>query len=377
VACLLAAYSAVLLVYSPLTRSLIDGQPGEVALADFGSFYASGQAAAQGLDPYGVYPLTMDAALGAGHGAAVNLNAPLSVSVFQLFIGFDPASARLGWFLVSIAAYAISVVLLVWTSPGARDPLRVVAPFALAGFTETLDLGQVYAVLALWTTLALLLMRRRPLVAAILLGFVAAFKPNFLVWPVVLVVVGARRIGLAALAAAVGFSVLPVLQFGPGIYAQWLSALGLEQVNPQMANASIAGAAVRLGLPGQIGVALAGVGAVLLLVWLRRTPTQPASLWALAASLLCSPLAWVGYTAFLLPVFFAARWSLALAVGAALLCAPRLLLQPLADSSTLLRLTVGNAYTLGWLLLLAAMWMSQPKSDEAYFLQRQKVVTGL
>jgi hypothetical protein len=61
VTCLLAGYAAGLLLGNPFLGEL-------PPLGDFGSFYASGQAAAAGLDPYAVYALTMN--------GAVNLNAP-------------------------------------------------------------------------------------------------------------------------------------------------------------------------------------------------------------------------------------------------------------------------------------------------------------
>jgi hypothetical protein len=64
-ACLLGAYAAASLFAVMVALNLSGASAEGVPLADFGSFYASGQAAGQGLDPYEVYPLTMDAHLGA------------------------------------------------------------------------------------------------------------------------------------------------------------------------------------------------------------------------------------------------------------------------------------------------------------------------
>ena len=158
--CLLAAYTSILFIASPFTERLLGTGTDPLPLGDFGSFYASGLAASQGRDPFDVYPLTMDASLGRGHGAAVNLNAPFSVVLFQVMTVFDPESARLGWFVATLAACGLMVVLLVRANPTNRGPLHFIWPFAMAGFWETINLGQVYAFLALLTTGAWLLLER-------------------------------------------------------------------------------------------------------------------------------------------------------------------------------------------------------------------------
>src|SRR4026209_340810 len=73
-------------------------------LGDFGSFYASGQAAAAGLDPYLVYPLTMN--------GAVNLNAPPALLLFAAVAGVDVYVARSAWFVATVVAVAATVVAL-------------------------------------------------------------------------------------------------------------------------------------------------------------------------------------------------------------------------------------------------------------------------
>jgi len=134
---LLAVYGCALLLASPFAAALLGSPSGPVPLGDFGSFYASGEAARQGLDPFGVYPLTLDANLGQGSGAAANLSAPFSVVLFQFMSAFDPQSARLGWFVASLAAFGLSVGLLARSNWRIRS-LHIVWPFAMAGFWETL-----------------------------------------------------------------------------------------------------------------------------------------------------------------------------------------------------------------------------------------------
>jgi alpha-1,2-mannosyltransferase len=354
-ACVIGAYAAATLVYNPLTASLVSGPADSVPLADFGSFYASGEAARRGLDPYEVYPLTLDAALGRGTGAAVNLNAPISLPLFQVVSVLQPAPARLDWLLATCAAYLATVGLLMWAYPSFRGPLTLAWALALTGFIETVLLGQVYALLALVSTAAwVLLMRRRWSAAGGLIGLTVAFKPNFVVWPVLLLVAGYRRAGLVSLAAAGAIGCVPMVLYGPRVYFDWLEALRLEQVNPQVANASVDGMLARDGAPPLVAVAagLVLLATIAVLVWRRQPDTEATSGLALLALLLGSPLAWVGYTLFLLPLIARARMTLWIVAACALLCIPRLLLQDLADASLVMRITVGGAYSVAWLILL-------------------------
>jgi hypothetical protein len=353
VACLLAAYTSILLLASPFTQTVFGRGSGPLPLGDFGSFYASGQAAGQGLDPFDVYPLTMDANLGRGQGAAVNLNAPFSVVLFQLMAIFDPQSARLGWFVATLAACAVMVVVLLRTNPITRRPLQFIWPFAMAGFWETINLGQIYGLLALLTTGAWLLLERRPLMAGVLLGAVIAVKPNFAVWPLLLALVVWRRAALAALLSAAVFGCIPMVMYGPGVYGQWLSALRLEGPNSQVSNAALSGLMTRFGAP-QLALPIAALGLAALgwWVWTRRPNATDTNAIAVLGLLLCSPLAWVGYTMFLLPVFLGRRWSPSLALAAALLWLPRLPLQQLVDATPVLESTVGSVYSVAWILAL-------------------------
>ena len=416
-ACAVGGYAAALLVYNPLTLSLFGGggaAEDSVPLADFGSFYASGLAARQGLDPYNVYPLTMDASLGRGGGAAINLNAPTSVILFEFVSALDPVSARRAWFIATFVAYALMLGLLLWRYPSVRSPLAVAWALLLTGFIETVLLGQVYVFLASLSTVAWVLMEPdaaasaslrslpesraghaeemaasaggsarsgvepgtgrgrelcgrggagararvtspwRWLVAGALIGIVVAFKPNFIVWPGLLLLAGYWRVALASVVAIAGFGAIPLVRYGPRVYAEWLSALRLEQVNTQVANASLAGLLVRDGAAPVVGLA---AGVVLLIgvgiwVWRRRPSFGATSGLALVGLLLGSPLAWVGYSVFLLPMVARGRMNLALLVACCLLCLPRLVLQGWADESVWLSLSLGAAYSVAWLILL-------------------------
>jgi hypothetical protein len=347
----LATYAMGLLVWSSVTLQA----GGLRTLGDFGSFYASGQAAGRGLDPYDVYPLTMDAALGRGTGAAINLNAPTSLLVFQPLSLFDPAQARLFWFAATLVAYGVMLGLLIWQYPTLRKPLALAWALAITALLETVELGQVYTCLALLACAGtLLLSRGRGIAGGALVGFVVAFKPNFLVWPVMLWLGGHRREAvLTGLWAAV-FSAIPALTYGPGVYGQWLATLRLEGMNSQVANASLPGMLVRDGLPDApsvlVGAAL--IGGVAVWIWRARPSITSCSGAALASLLLGSPLAWVGYSLFLLPSVARLGFGRAMLVAALLLCIPRLPLQGLSDASGVARITLGAAFSVAWLLIL-------------------------
>jgi hypothetical protein len=194
--------------------------------------------------------------------------------------------------------------------------------------------------------------------AGVLIGFVVAFKPMFVIWPLLLLVGGHRRAGGVSLVAALGFGLLPLAQFGPSIYAQWLEVVHAEAVNTQVANASLAALLARFGIPTTLAIAIGGLlilGAGVF-TWKQRPSINRTNNVALLVALIGSPLAWVGYGVFLLPVF-ASNWGTALVVAAAvLLCVPRLVLQGWADASPALNATIGSAYAVAWLLLLAHQW---------------------
>ena len=354
-AVLLTAYASALLILNLLTVGLLQGPPEAVPLGDLGSFYASGQAAAHGLDPYDVYPLTLDAVRGRGNGAAINLNAPISVPLFELMTAVDAVSARGWWLIASLGAYAAMLALLLRTTPGFRGPLQIAWALALTPLFETLLLGQVYALLSLLATIAWLLIGKHPKIAGGLIGFLVAFKPNFVVWPILLALGRQRAAAVASLASAAFFGVLPIALYGPRVYVQWLDGIRLEQVNPQVANASVPGMLVRLGASQLLaavaaGLLLIGLGAY---VWRRRPSAAHTSDVAVVGSLLASPLGWVGYSLFMLPLFARMRATPPIVVAAGVLCIPRLLLQGWTDSSPLLKATLGSVFTLAWIVVLA------------------------
>jgi hypothetical protein len=138
--------------------------------------------------------------------------------------------------------------------------------------------------------------------------------------------------------------------FGPSVFGQWLAVISQEGANGTPANAALAGVLARVGWPAAIPVVdvLGVVGLVVLVLGRRPTPRDVSSL-ALIGLLVFSPLAWVGYGLFLLPLFFARPWTPMTTLAAALLLLPRLPLTELSVETPIL----AHAYSLAWLILLS------------------------
>ncbi|WP_181706017.1 glycosyltransferase family 87 protein [Chthonobacter rhizosphaerae] len=327
-------------------------------LWDFGSFVASGRAAAEGLDPYGLYPLTFRVVMDGFEIWNPNLNPPAALPLFHLLSFLDPHEAFRIWWSLSAVSYAITVALLAHRFSNRRWVVPVLFAAALAGFWDTLVLGQIYTPLVLAGVAGwLLLDRNRPIAAGIAIGIVVAVKPNFLVWPVLLFLAGHTRAPIAAAATAAVLAVIPVALYGPEVYLQWANLVAGDGARAAfLSNASMAGILHRIGAgPFALvpGVVLLGM----LAFWvLRQRPTVfQASAVGLAASIAASPLAWVHYTLFLLPVFFAGPASAPMIVAGLLLVIPVPLILELSTTPPIVQATVGSVY--GWATLLV-LWTS-------------------
>ncbi|MCB5175728.1 glycosyltransferase family 87 protein [Microvirga lenta] len=345
---LVLAMLSVLAIWSEYPRMT----PG-ASLWDFGSFVASGRAAKEGLNPYGIYPLTLHVQLPGFESWNPNLNPPVSALLFQLFDLTEPHQSYLIWRWISVAFYIATVALLAFHFRGADMPIFVIWAFALAGFWDTLFLGQIYLPLVFATVAAWVLLERgAPLAAGILIGVVIAMKPNFLVWPVLLFLAGHRLPVLAAVATAALISAVPLVVYGPEIYRQWFELVASDRDRAFfLTNASFAGLAARAGVPSLglvLSLALLG-GLAAWAFWRRPGITRVSSL-ALVASLLASPLGWIQYTLFLLPVLMSHRYRPAMWVVMGLLIVPVPFIINQFGKSALVQFTIGSAY--GWALVL-------------------------
>lgn len=339
-----------LLVSFPITSRLRQAHSYDV-----GSFIASGRAAARGLDPYQVYPLTYGITFQERSIPGPNLNPPISIPLFQAIAGFDPLVVFRLWYVVSIALFILTMVLLISAFPEHMSPRRVLWACCLGGLWETLTLGQIYLPLLLASTGALLLLRKRSYTpAGILIGLVVAVKPNFLVWPCLLLLVGYVPAAIAAFATGAVLSVIPVFIYGPSIYLEWLRASRAFSGVGLPSNAALLSLPTRLGAPG-IGLAVDAIllAALAWLCWHFRPSARTVSDLAIVASLLTSPIAWIGYTILLLPILTGRRWTLLTLVAALLLVMPFSSIPVITDRTGWLAVVLGTYWS--WPLVLSCV----------------------
>ncbi|MBD2745577.1 DUF2029 domain-containing protein [Microvirga sp. BT688] len=346
---LLTVIAALLVINAELPR--IIHEPG---LWDFGSFVASGRAASEGLNPYGIYPLTLRVELPGFESWNPNLNPPISALLFQAFDAADPYVAYQVWRWISVAVYAVAILLLVSRISNRVEALIIaVWTFALAGFWDTLFLGQIYLPLVLAGIAAWLLLERGAgLWAGLLIGPVVAMKPNFLVWPVLLLLSGHYRSAIAAFVTAGAISLIPLVIYGPEVYRQWFELVAADGDRALfLTNGSFAGLAARAGVPS-FGLVLGFILLAGLAVWAlwRRPDVLTVSAFALLASVLASPLGWVHYTLFLLPVIVRRWHQPTMRIVALLLIVPVPFIIDQLGKPAWIQLTLGSVY--GWALVL-------------------------
>jgi hypothetical protein len=325
------------------------------SLRDFGTFYESGRAALEGRNPYEIHENSYRVTIKHFDGANPNLNPPASLLVFAPMSLFEPHLTQrvIWWGSIVIFLVVLLVLNRTYRPPGGN--WLVIWAISMPGFWGTIMLGQIYVVLLIAVAAAWILQDRGRLVAAgLLIGLVAAFKTNFLVWPVLLLLAGHWRTAVPAFVSFAVFCVLPVLIFGPQIYPQWIEMIVND--NPArilwVTNMSVVAYASRLGLPwlGQ-AVAVAILLALAWWAWRRKPGSRDAGLMAMIASLLASPVAWIHYGLFLLPPLFSTVWTRAMVVGAVLLATPRPIANGLFYGPTWVEVTFGSLYIWGLLIL--------------------------
>jgi hypothetical protein len=270
------------------------------------------------------------------------------------------------WWAISVLCYAATVLLLVRRHAHRQALFPALAAFALAGFWDTLLLGQIYLPLVLAGTAAWLFLERGERVrAGVLIGLVVAMKPNFLVWPAILFLAGHRTVAVAAIITAAAVSAIPLIVLGPEVYRQWFALIASDRERAVfLTNASLGGLAARVGLP-KLGVVLGLALLAGLALWaLRQRPNVlRASGPALVAALLASPIAWVHYTLFLLPILFA-RWQwLSIRVVTALLMIPVPFIIGQFGRPSWVQLTTGSVYA--WAVVLCFLALLAAECREA------------
>lgn len=297
----------------------------------FASFWGSGWALSNGLDPYAPTPFTPTFGSASIPLSEINLNPPLLLPLFQLLARLDIGPAVQLTTVLSVLAFVVCAGHAVLT--GREMQARKVAwLFLLPFFYDTIYLGQIYILFFVLSTIAChQLAARRPGPAGLAIGAMVACRPTFALWIAMLWLAGHRRVSRAAAGTATVLTLLSIAAYGPATFLHWLSALAQDRHAWVGTNASLNGYFARLGSPGlglAAGVLVAGVACA----WALRMKggALQTTLVALAASMAASPLSWADYAVLLVPALLATRWDPLLSGAAALLCLP--LQIPLAES---------------------------------------------
>jgi hypothetical protein len=337
---------------------------GRNDLMDFGSFYASGLKLQNGENPYDpnsayIFDIFFER-VGAG-GKMMNLNPPISAVIFQILTRFEPQQSMIVWQIISALLYLLVVWMLTSAYKDHIKPGFVLWAITLAGFWHTLVLGQIYILLLLFATLGWILLRRgRYILAGLSIGLVVAVKPNFILWPLFMLVSGYTITSIASLISCVAITIIPVLVYGTKIYSQWLGASAIHPETLIMpGNNSILGLTTRFqGLTSGIIVSIMVVITLLVLSRLKSPihmqPIEYISALGIIASLLASPISWTGYTILLLPIYFSLRrWTPLIVISAVILAIPFQIVLQLFQNSFFNFVFWGWLY--GWGILLLSI----------------------
>jgi arabinofuranan 3-O-arabinosyltransferase len=269
-------------------------------LSDFNTFLRAGRAVQSGQNPYA-----------GSEEQPTNLNPPISLLLLKYFPEVNPLSVYRAWRIISLLLFALLVIGLGIYYRRIIKPLHILWAFAMTGIWYTLLMGQIYVVLLSLVMGAWIAFDNwKNILAGILIGILTAIKPNFLVWPSLLLLIGSRITALISLGMFGVLSVLPIFVYGAEIYRQWLEMLAGYNAAPLATNMSIFGFTSRLGA-NQVSLILSFVILLLvaLLVWHRKPGYTETSSLAIVSALLATQFAWVGYSILLIPIFFVKNWT--------------------------------------------------------------------
>jgi len=316
-------------------------------LLDYGSLYASASLANSHSNPYLDHPLVFhirgidrygpDTPLQGNSVNAINLNPPVVLYPFRLLARLDPDSSFIAWEYLSGGLFVASVLLVLRTYPAKQLKIRVLWILALGAVWYTFHLGQIYMILLLCGSIAWWALRKQNwLAAGISIGIICAIKPNFLVWPGLLVLGRSKKIGFTAFATTGLLSVIPLVLQGPVIYRQWIAACRRFNGYELPGNASLLATFSRAGFP-QVGFALTVLILAAVAIWIFVAKPEPlyASEIGILASLIAGPISWLGYTILLIPVLYGKSMDTLTRIGSVLLCIPVWVFLPKGDTSRL------------------------------------------
>ncbi len=313
---------------------------------DFNTFVRVGQAIVSGENPYSL-----------PERLSTNLNPPVTLLIFQFLAESDPDTIYQIWRIISFILYIALVAVLAYSYRNPGTPTWDVLAFCMTGIRYTLLMGQMYVFLLLLCVGAWLFLKSgKQLAAGLLIGLLAAVKPNFLVWPGLLLIIGAWPTAAVAFGMVIFLSILPLISYGSVVYIQWFEMLAIYKAAPLATNMSIYGLTSRLGLP-TLGLVMALVLLLIAacLVWRKRPNVLEVSSLAIVVALLATQYAWVGYAVLVLPIYFSRDWSWQLVASAALLCIPSIIIFYIGRQSDLAQIAAGLIYFTALVLVLVEL----------------------
>ena len=342
-------------------------------LLDFGSFIAAGREAIAGNNPYSIdspFVYSIESQDTQQTLPSPNLNPPLSVIFFRWIANTEPLKAASGWRIISVILFAIGIFVIGWHYREFSTPWRILWAICLAGYWNTLALGQIYAPIFLLTIGAWIFIEKGQMIlGGILLGAMIAIKPNFAFWLILLGLAGYAQIVLTAGVTILVLSMLPIIILGIQVYPQWMAALfDYPSVGLMIAgNSSLQSFAARVGSE-RLGIILCILlaGAILYYTYRQKALLNVNEINSLGivSSILITPFSWPGYTILTLPIFFSRQhWNTLDKLAAACLVFPYLLILYFFRASLLNSVFFGWMY--GWGLLLILINLILYKRKEA------------
>jgi len=364
-----------------IVQSILSFDPNR-SLWDFGSLYASATKANLHTNPYSEDPLVFrvrefdhygpETTLQGRNVTAINLNPPVLLYPFRLLAKLPPPDSFNAWTTLSVALFVASLILVLDLYPDRKLRIRLLWILSLAGLWYTLQAGQIYTVLLFATAIAWWCLRKQKYIAAgIAIGVICAIKPPFLIWPGLLIAGRSKKTGFTAIAAALGFSAIPLALQGPIIYQQWIAACRSFNGYELEGNSSLLAMFSRAGIR-DVGLAFTILMLLAALVWIFVTKPDPlfTSEIAILASIFAGPISWIGYTIMLIPALYGKSMNTLTRIACVLLCIPVWVVLPRPAQSRIsyIFLTAPNFYPLALIaisVIYVALKSTSPLSDTA------------
>ena len=303
----------VLIVVLNIGLSFLFWRPG-----DLDCFLSSGAAVMRGDNPYSARA----AHYSTDQAPSYNLNAPLSLLFFAPFAQLDLYAFHPYWIFGSVLSFIISLILLS-RQYQPKQPLFLLV-FAFSSFGDTLAVGNLYLFLLLIITLAWISFEKKHFGrAGLMIGLLVAIKPNFILWPILLLINRDFRVAIYSFLATLLFLSLPAIILGPSIYVDWIKLISTNPYFLDPLNVSILGIAMRLNLNWlRLPLMVMIIGSVIIWTIFMRPKTNALNGIALIYSFLASPLIWPTYSILLAPIFLSNPLSRKLQLAALILMVP-------------------------------------------------------